>query len=297
MKVFVNCFLVAGFCSSVSYAGTGGGSLESPQYELNSPDQLDILPPILEEASGLTDFSETEVALVQDEKAIVFVFDLKKRKVTQRIEFGKDGDYEGATRVGKAIYVLESNGSLHKIENWDSKPVTKKIALGLPTKDNEGLGFDPVSSRLLIAPKSKWEKGKKKKNLRPVFGFNLQTEKLDPDPVYVLDIDKITNYVRDNQKEMPSKVTKKGKKIERIFFRPASLAIHPNSNEIYVISAVDRTLVSFDRKGEVTNYWKLNDQRFPKPEGITFLPDGTLIISNEAGEQKPTLMQFKPRSS
>jgi len=78
------------------------------QYDFDKPSQTIVLPKILEEASGLTDISLTEVALVQDEKGIIFIFDLEKESITKRIPFAGDGDYEGASRVGYVIVVLMS---------------------------------------------------------------------------------------------------------------------------------------------------------------------------------------------
>src|SRR6187402_3395746 len=75
-------------------------------YALDNPTRVDTLPRELEEASGLTDVSSTEVAIVQDELGVIFVYDLKTRGVTNRVPFGPPGDYEGLTRLGESMFVL-----------------------------------------------------------------------------------------------------------------------------------------------------------------------------------------------
>lgn len=265
------------------------------KYDLDDPYQVDILPSILDEVSGVTEVSPTEVALVQDEKGIIFIFDLRLRKITKEIPFGPDGDYEGVARVDNVIYVLESSGNVYKVGSWKSKPVVKKIELGLPTKDNEGLCYDPVSAKLLIAPKSRWMKEKEKKSLRPLFGFDFKSENIVLNPFIILDTDRIDAFVLGKGEQVPTRISKKGKKIERFVFKPSALTVHPVTHEIFMMSAVGKTLVSFNRQGEVTNHWKLNAEKFLKPEGITFLADSTMVVSNEAAGQKATLMQFKPK--
>ena len=68
-------------------------------------------------ARGLTDVSASEVALVQDEKGVIFVYDLRKRSVAQEIRFGPSGDYEGLTRC------INSRGT--RVTQW---PVTRATA-------------------------------------------------------------------------------------------------------------------------------------------------------------------------
>ncbi|MBK7389832.1 MAG: SdiA-regulated domain-containing protein [Bacteroidetes bacterium] len=75
-------------------------------------------------------------------------------------------------------------------------------------------------------------------------------------------------------------------------FRPSSLAVHPVTDEIYIISAADFMLVVMDRKGSVLHMKQLDRKLFPKAEGITFLNDGTMIITSEAAGNFPYLNIF-----
>jgi uncharacterized protein YacL len=48
-----------------------------------------------------------------------------------------------------------------------------------------------------------------------------------------------------------------------------------------------------NRKGEVISMKSLNTEMFAKAEGITFLHDGTMIITNEAAGKTPNLLVFE----
>ena len=264
-------------------------------YRLDEPDTLHTLPDILEEASGLTDVSATEVAMVQDELGIIFLFDIASGQITQEVPFAPRGDYEGMTRVDDAMFVLESKGHLFEVQDWLGDKNVIKRWLPLPTSDNEGLCFDPVEDRILLSPKSRWKKGELPKSIRPIFAVDIGSVKLLHEPVFVLNTDDIVKFALEHNLEIPSKAYKKGGEKINLKFKPASLAIHPVTSDIFVISAVNQVLASFNRAGEVTGVHFLDAQTFPKPEGITFLPNSSLVISSEAAKQKPTLAVFKWR--
>ncbi len=262
-------------------------------YGLDYPTQVNELPPMLDEASGLTDVSSTEVALVQDEKGVIFVYDLLSGAVTQKIRFGPPGDYEGLTRVGDTMLVLRSDGTLYEVRNWRAAANVRVRSLGLPTSDNEGLGYHPGLKRVLIAPKSRWQRGKAGKHVRPVFSFDLGSGRVDPEPHVVLDLRDLVRFGEERDRELPVKATKSGSEKLALRFMPASLAIHPSTRELFVLSAQDRVLASFEQPGNVTGYHRLAAPLFPQAEGLTFLPDATLVIVSEAAGQRAKLVQFR----
>jgi uncharacterized protein YjiK len=78
-------------------------------------------------------------------------------------------------------------------------------------------------------------------------------------------------------------------------FLPSSLAVQPTTGDIFVLSAVAHNLAVFNRKGELVAQHPLDPGIFPQPEGITFLPNRELVIVNEGGDGKATLLRFTPQ--
>jgi len=265
-------------------------------YRFDQPTRVDTLPEVLAEASGLTDVSSTEVAIVQDEQGVIFVYDLNTRAITKEVRFGPPGDYEGLTRLGDSMFVLASDGTLITVNDWRGAPKIERRALDLPTSDNEGLGYDPFGDRLLVAPKSRWQSGKANKHLRAVFALDLKSRKLDAQPALVMDVNQLVDYANVHDRALPEKA-RKGKRRVALRFMPASIAVHPKSRELFVISAIDHVLASFDREGHVTGYARLDPARYRQPEGITFLADATLVIANEAAGAEPELIQIRPSAA
>src|SRR5690606_38224258 len=73
----------------------------------------------------------------------------------------------------------------------------------------------------------------------------------------------------------------KGKKLHKTF-NPSEIAVHPKTNDIYVLEGKNPKLLIMDEQGILKTVYKLDEINFPQPEGMTFSADGDLYISNEA---------------
>ncbi len=265
-------------------------------YSLNNPDRQFDLPLILNEVSGLTDIDSAHVACVQDELGIIFIYNFRTGKVVNQHKFDLTGDFEGLSYTGKSIFVLRSDGRLTEWSGFKPGSGGERIThykLPLQTSNNEGLCFDKKRNRLLIAAKSK-PFDHDVKSERFIYEFDLNKGILNRQPVYSLNTDKLAVKAREFRLN-PHSIAPNGK-MRPFNFRPASLAIHPHSDMIYIISAADRLLLVMNPAGEVVHMEALSPALYAKAEGITFLNDGTMIITNEAAGNSPTLLLFESKN-
>lgn len=280
IPIFLFCFFV-----SASYAQS------KFKYNLDKPFIQHQLPEILNEISGLTDIDSSQVACVQDELGIVFIYNFRSGEIVSQHRFDSIGDFEGLTYAKNSLYILRSDGRLTEWNNFPSnKNSFKHYKLSLVTSNNEGLCFDPKHNRILIAAKSK-PLNHDEKSERFIYAYDLATKKLQEKPIYSLNVE----YLEERARSFNIQQTDTNAKgVRRPFnFRPASLSVHPITDDIYIISAADKLLLVMNRKGEIIHMEPLNTTMFPKAEGITFLHDGTVIITNEAAGKTPTLFVFE----
>jgi len=264
-------------------------------YNLSKPDKTYSLPSELNEISGITETGESSFACIQDENGILYIYDLTNEKIIKKFTFHGNGDYEGIARVDKAIYVLRSDGKLFEINSFESgNSNIESYATGIPAKDNEGLCFDKDANRLLIAPKSEPEKHSGNKDKRFIYAFDLKSKKLIGNPVYTFDLSLIRKFAVENNLKVPKNGGKKGDNDEPdIEFRPSAIGIHPVTNKLYLISGMEELLFVFDIKGNIEFMTKLDKDLFNQPEGITFLKNGDMLISNEKGQKnRATVLRF-----
>lgn len=269
-------------------------------YNLAAPDKSFILPDTLREVSGLTNIDSTTFACIQDENGILFIYDAPKNELKKQYTFHIDGDYEGITRVGETIYVLQSNGTLFEIIDYTSDNFKlNSYKTGIPANDNEGLCYDPDRKRLLIACKGKIGKGPEYKDKRAIYGFDLQTKKLTDDPVFDFDLQIIKEFAIKNKLNIPTKtLQKKGQSITEpvIKFRTSAICIHPITKKLFLLSASDYLLFIFDMNGNIEHIEQLNPAIFNKAEGITFYDSGDMLITNEGQNKNATALYFKYRN-
>lgn len=245
-------------------------------YDLEAPDEILKLPEYLEEVSGLTFYDDNQLAMLNDELGRMFVFDLNTKSINQRIRFKGNGDFEGIERVGDYIYAIESKGDLYKF-HIDMEGVVEEIETPFKKSNNvEGLGYDPFKNQLLFALKDNGDVGNFDVKGRGIYAYDLETETFIETPVLAIlnkDLERVV-----------------GKDFR---FKPSGLAVHPRTGELYILSANDRALMVFNVDGTPKNLSMLKRKYFPQPEGITFLSDGTLFISNEQDDEGGTILMFK----
>jgi uncharacterized protein YjiK len=268
-------------------------------YTLTHPSKKFKLPHCLDEISGLSYLEHSKLACIQDEKGKIYIFDLEKGKVTEKIKFGIEKDYEDIEIVDKKAYILQSNGNILKVKNFESNlPRVKKYKTLLSSKnDAEGLAFDKESNALLIACKDSPHLKKKCKDLKgkkAVYKFDLNTKEISKKPACIIDIDDLKDFGGY------SSCKKSFVGLTRIFdlkkgdinFRPSGIAVHPKTKDIYIISSADKMLIVLNRKGEIITAKSLNKKIFKQPEGICFSPEGDLFISNERNGSRANILMF-----
>lgn len=266
-------------------------------YDLDHPDRRITLPAELLEVSALTDIDVRTVACVQDEQGAVYMIDINSGKVTGKSVFAAPGDYEGLTRVGDRLYALRSDGLIHRLKKAGGAYIQEDtFRLKVSNQNIEGLGFDERTQVMLIAAKDNLKGDKAVRDERFIYGWDLLTDRQLPEPVLTLSVERIAGQARAIGVKLPVRRTPKG--VERVDFklRPSSIAMHPIEDRYYLLSAQDHALLVLDRQGVLRELFFLDPVLFPKPEGITFQADGTLLISNEGKGAPPNLLLFKMKA-
>lgn len=252
------------------------------EYNLKDVKRRWDLPGDLEEISGLSYYKGDQLACVQDEKGVLYLYDLIKGEIALDMKFGSKGDYEGVEIVDETAYVLRSDGEIFYFELGSDR--VEKIKTGL-TEDNdaEGLGYSKRTSEFLIACKE--QPGLKKedlKNCRAVYRLGLHDDEVKKHDRYLIEG---ASYNKMLEEKGLSK--KKHKP-----FKPSGVAVHPGTGDLFVIGTVGKMLLVMNPVGEIKDLVPLDPEIFVQPEGITFSPEGDLFISSEGKGKKGYILKF-----
>lgn len=239
------------------------------------------LPPELNEISGIVWVDHNTLACVQDENGVIYIYDLDEKSVTDEIPFAGNGDYEGIALHNDDIYVMQSDGLLYEVKDW--RAVNKTVSAhqtGFKSSNNiESLTYSLKDNSLLTVPKDK----DVNEDFKGIYRISMASKTVDiKTPAYKIDMNAAD--LKEYRK----------KKLHKTF-NPSEIAVHPETNEIYVLEGKNPKLLILDAKGTLKKVYKLDEINFPQPEGMTFSEDGELYISNEAvtGPATIHLVEFK----
>jgi len=255
------------------------------RYNLSEPKRRWDLPQELEEISGLSFYKHGELACIQDEDGILYIFSLKKDKIVREELFAEKGDYEGVEIIDDKAYILKSNGKVYHFALLKSGTgEVDQIKTDLSRKnDTEGLGFLEHHNELLIACKEK--PASKKYELeksRSVFRISMEESAFKKKPRFVIDGKKYKKKLED--KDLSKK--------KHIPFKPSGIAVHPKTGYTFVIGTVGKILVVLNPEGEIDDLIPLDPKLFLQPEGICFDPAGNLYISSEGRGNDGYILKF-----
>ena len=266
-------------------------------YSIYEPDKVYELKDDLREISGLTYYKDHSLLCVNDEKGIIYKYDLKKKEITKKYRFDKPGDYEGIEMIDSLVYVLRSDGTIFKVNQLKSEDIysLKRNTILNAGNNTEGLGYDPGSKSLLVACKGSPGTKREYQGKRAIYEYPLEKNELSKSPVYLIDQEQIRDilefdgYARFSVKLFQSINPSEGD----VTFQPSGIAIHPISKNVYILGSVGKLLVVLSPEGEILAVVKLKRKIFRQPEGICFSPKGTLYISNEGKGSKANILKYK----
>jgi len=236
----------------------------------------------LREVSGLAISADGRLLAHDDEDPIVYVLSFASGEILKRFTVGSgfmEMDFEGIATKQDTIFLVSSSGEIFAFREPGDREHTDFVLYRTPLSeknDVEGLEYDPVTDCLLLACKG--SPGKGYEGNKAVYAFSLKARSMEAAPRYLI----------PTQGE-------KGKKRKGVF-SPSGIALHPESGTFFILSAESRQIIELDRQGVVLALEEIPSETNSQPEGITFAPDGSMLIANDGqGEQGTvTVYPVKP---
>jgi len=236
----------------------------------------------LKEVSGLELLNDEELLTHNDEEGIVYTLKITNFEITGKLKIGDEKvqkDFEGIAFVNNSVYMVTSNGVIFKFNHLTKNEFADfemfKTSLKVEN-DVEGLCYDKTTNSLLLACKN--EPGMGNTNSRAIYSFNLKKMSLERSPRFVISL-----------KELMQKFGFKD-------FAPSGIEKNPMNGNFFVLSSNPPSVIELNPQGKILAAARLNPKVNPQPEGITFLQDGTMLISDEGQKHSGTISVIKLKS-
>lgn len=236
----------------------------------------------LEEISGLAVTAEGRVLAHNDERAVVYELDPLSGDILKAFSAGVGGipgDFEGIATVGHRLFLLTSSGDLlETTEGEDGDAREYRVhRLGLSgVCEFEGLAFDAGHQSLLLPCKTT-----KKDGLQD----HLVVLEVTLDPLRPYPIPRIFLPFEDLQRfDLKDR------------FHPSAIEVHPETGRAFLLSARQETILEVTTEGVLLAGRELRRKTHPQPEGITFLPSGSLLLADEGQGKRGRITLYEAKS-
>jgi uncharacterized protein YjiK len=190
---------------------------------------------------------------------------------------GVPGDFEGIAEAENRLFLVMSNGDLlETAEGSDGSAMSYRVHVtGLgPLCEFEGLAFDPATRSLLLPCKET-----RTRELRDhIVVFSLSLDGMRPYPVPRVFIP------FENLEAMGIEDS----------FHPSAVEVHPETGHSILVSAREELILEIGPHGTLLEARSLHKKTHPQPEGVTFLPDGSLLIGDEGQGKRGRLTLYRP---
>jgi hypothetical protein len=257
--------LIAALCTLSHCIRPGHHFKSPPGYNLNKPYKLN-LPVELDEISGTAFYPrDSSVFAIVDEFGLLYKIPLISGRQIHKWQFAEGADYEELVMIDSVFYVLRSDGTIVSFTFNDSNHIVRhETDFDDQGNEFEALYYDSSIKKLGMICKDC--EADRKKSLTGYY-FDPHTNVFDS-AGFSIRAKKIAEMMNE----------------KKLKFKPSAAAIHPITHKLYIIAAVNSLLVIADLQGNPESAYRLDERLFKQPEGLTFTPEGDMIISNEAAD-------------
>lgn len=254
------------------------------KYKFNSKSIIQYkLPGELTEISGIAAVGD-RVFGITDEVGKIYELDINSGKIIKKFFLGKwtaEADFEGLAIINDVFVAVTSNGNLYFFkEGAKGQSVDYDIIkTELKSSNNiEGLCYDKKTNCLLLACKD--YAGKGYDDYRAVYSFSLDSMQLNKKPRFLISLKKL----------------KKNYDIKK--FHPSGIVSHSAGNSFFVLySKGGPGIIEISDEGDIIGSVKLKSKNHRQPEGITFINDNILIITDEGAGKSAAITKYYPNSN
>ena len=264
---------------------------EDGYLNLAQSDQISLLPMGIESFSDIAFLDSTILICLQEDKSSLVLFDLSSNQVSTPITINLPNKIIDFSRIDSTIILLDDQVQVHfLLPPYDSSSlVTENDILG--NWKSAATCIHESTKRMFILTQNNFDVDNPVSN--SIYTYTISKRKLNEKALFDISISDIEMFAIENNIATPqNKFTDLSDSLSQLIFNPSAMAIHPKTNEIYILSSENRSIVVFNQFGEVQDLFFLDEKLVSNPKAMTFHPSGDLLISN-SDLMSPAIVRLK----
>jgi hypothetical protein len=265
---------------------------ESGYFDLVHPESITNLPMGVNAFTDFVIMDSIHLICLDDQIGGVLVYDIKSNNSEGYLPTGIDLKIKEITKIDSTIILVDENMDLHfLLPPYDSSSIITNASLRDISFISSGMCLHEQTKRLFFVAETDIENEIQNYS---IYTFNLNQRKLNERALFEIKPEEIEMFAITNNIQLPiNRIDDNdGDTVQNFSFKPEVIAVHPKTNEIYVLSSTDRSLVVYNQFGHVVNYTTLSQELFSQPKAMTFYPNGDLLLTN-SDLKNPSIVRIK----
>ncbi len=247
-------------------------------YNWHAPFSSLELPLGLSSIKNICILDSTRFVAIDQQSGSVVLLDELSGKLVGQLNLSPSFQFSSLAVYDSVLVLQDQLNQLHFLgAPYDS---TSEIGLNELSSELKFMSFcsHPITKRLFFLG-DEIDKGEGRYS-NYVYGFGLGNRKLREKPLFEIESEKIEQYALQMGIVSQNAFAQSSSEQSVFNFKPSALAVHPKTNEIYVLSQERAQLAVFNQFGEVVNFIPLSRSLANHPTDIQFHPNGDLIVIN-----------------
>jgi hypothetical protein len=266
--------------ATAAAAATAASTAKLSAYFAHPAARQFYLPKGLSEVSGLAVASGNSVFAHDDNYGIVYEVDLESGRMLRAFALGKPTvreDFEDIAVRANFVYLLASDGRLFEAPIGAHRQRVRynvyDTGVG-PHCETEGLVNGPKDGDFLILCKKPHQDELKDRLV--IYLWSLGDRSPVSSPWLNVSLDGLVEP------------------LDQANFHPSALCWRRDVGRLIIVSAKGHSAIEIDEQGKLIDRVKLDKVEHPQPEGLTLMPDGRLVISDEGARGHGKLEIYDP---
>jgi hypothetical protein len=163
------------------------------------------------------------------------------------------------------VVMLDAAQQLYFMDASLSSPVAEPLIIAQEDATHKLLCFHPNTSRLLFLKQT--EQGSENKRYA-IQTMRLGAKKISETPLFQFEQSALLAFIQQTQDLA----------LDEVFtFDPVSMAVHPQTNELYILSSTG-SILTLDQQGNFLSYQNIDLQQISQPRVLSFDLNGDLLL-------------------
>jgi len=248
-------------------------------FDFEKPEAAQYLPMGLQPFSALASIDTNAMLAISHDSLSVMAYSPQSNSFHYLPALEEGAKITQLAYHDSTVVLLNDAQQLFFMDAALSKEVAEPLTIAQEDASIALLCFHPNSKRLLLLEKSNVGSENEQYAIQTLrFG----SQKLSETPLFQFDQAGIVSFIQQSQDLTQDEV---------FSFVPVSMAVHPQTNELYILSSTG-SILTLDQQGNFLSYQKIDLQQISQPRVLSFDQNGDLLLA-DGSVLHPVILKVK----